>query len=144
MKTTSVCRCSPEASVAAPTSELGRRSNESVNRAGESPLTPCSPRDEHLALSATSSPASPNNDPLSKRIICQLGLPSSKTWEDIRGELLVKAVNKPMQPNKEALNEGVPLTPEAVDQPLAHLHRLAPELERRLHWKPPDHGGSKG
>jgi hypothetical protein len=75
---------------------------------------PCSPRDEHLALLTTISPASPNNDPLSKKIICQLDIPSLGTREDVR-ELLVKAVYKPAQSSEETLIEGDPLKPRLSD-----------------------------
>jgi hypothetical protein len=113
MKKTSICKHSYEASVAAPMSELVRQSNKIVNKADESMLTPCSPQDEHLALSTSSSPASPNNDLLSNKIICQFGLASLRTRKDVQeGELLIKTFDKLIHPEEEAPAEGDPLEPK--------------------------------
>jgi hypothetical protein len=113
MKKTSICKHSYEALVAAPMSELARQSDKIVNKADESTLMPCSPRDEHLALSTSSSPASPNNDLLSNKIICQFDLASLRTQKDIQeGELLIKTFDKLIRPEEEAPAEGDPLEPK--------------------------------
>jgi hypothetical protein len=104
-----------------PTSRTGEKKIECccMNTVSEKTTntTECSPpsRDEPLAPSTSGSPASPNNDLLSKRIICQLCLPSLKTWEDVRGELLIKAVCEPTQLSEETPIEGDPFKPKLPD-----------------------------
>jgi hypothetical protein len=78
-------------------------------------LTPCSPQPELSAPSPSGFPASPNNDILSNEIICQFSHPSEETREDVRGELLVKAVCEPMQLSEETPIKGDPFKPKLPD-----------------------------
>jgi hypothetical protein len=71
--------------------------------------TPCSPRHELSALLTSGSPANPNNDLMSNKIICQLDLSSKKAREDVQGgEQLDIAVSMPIRSDEETPTERDP------------------------------------
>jgi hypothetical protein len=112
-----------EASVAAPTSEIRQQVCTAVSEACEAALTPCSNQAEPSALSTSGSPASPNNDLLSNKIICQLDLSSKKAREDIQGgEQLDIAVSMPVWSDKETPAERDPVKSEPSNATDAGRH----------------------
>jgi hypothetical protein len=115
-KTTGQAECSPHAAVGPKLIIPSTQDKSLLQPTGE--LAPSIIKNSRgtiieMTLPGSGPPASPNNDLLSNKIICQFDLASLRTRKNVReGELLIKTFDKLICLEEEAPAEGDPLEPK--------------------------------